>query len=44
MHLGFGGQGSFAEGKQDAANEFRIVRYDAATGYFVPVEGYAPAR
>jgi hypothetical protein len=44
MHLGFGGQGTFAEGKQDAADEFRVIRYDAATASFVPVEGYADAR
>lgn len=41
MHLGFGGQGSFAPGKQDAADEFRIIRYDAKTRTFVPVKGYA---
>jgi hypothetical protein len=43
VHLGFGGQGGFAEGKQDAADEFRVVQYEAATKTFVPVDGYAPA-
>ncbi|HEX7094509.1 MAG TPA: ABC transporter substrate-binding protein [Acidimicrobiales bacterium] len=42
MHLGFGGQGSFAPGKQDAADEFRIVRYDASTKAFVPQQGFTP--
>jgi hypothetical protein len=43
MHLGFGGLGSFAEGKADAADEFRVIRYDAATKTFVPVADYATA-
>jgi hypothetical protein len=43
MHLGFGGLGTFADGKQDAADEFRIIRYDAATKAFVPVTDYGTA-
>jgi hypothetical protein len=43
VHLGFGGQGSFAEGKQDAADEFRIVHYDGATKAFLPVTDYVVA-
>lgn len=43
MHLGYGGNGSFAPGKQDGADEFRVVRYDAATNTFVEVAPYAAA-
>jgi ABC-type branched-subunit amino acid transport system substrate-binding protein len=43
MHIGFGTKGSFGPGKPDAANEFRIVRYDGATNHFVPVTEFAPA-
>jgi ABC-type branched-subunit amino acid transport system substrate-binding protein len=42
-HLGFGGDGGFGDGKQDAANEFRVVQYQASTHTFVPVDDYAPA-
>jgi hypothetical protein len=43
LHLGFGGNGSFAPGKQDGADEFRIIRYDAATKAFVEVQPYTVA-
>jgi ABC-type branched-subunit amino acid transport system substrate-binding protein len=43
IHLGFGGDGGFTEGKQDAADEFRVVQYQASAKAFVPVDGYAPA-
>jgi ABC-type branched-subunit amino acid transport system substrate-binding protein len=43
VHLGFGGQGSFKADKQDAADEFRVIRYDAATKVFVPVQDFTTA-
>jgi hypothetical protein len=43
FHVGFATNGSFTPTKHDAADQFRVVRYDGTTNRFSPVTEFAPA-